>query len=167
MFTGCRWRRVWRQYLVLPYERSIGYGFPCQTPHEDIYLCMNSIVIDPWFVKLDSILSFCCRFGLCIGSLQCILCKDPTQEAQVHKCYLTIYSNFPFEKWVQCLEFLENIVIVVACDVRYYFHGSTTLWIIVTLRLRIWDLRFGTYVFWIMYAHIRINCEASCCTPHS
>lgn len=55
-------------------------------------------VIDLESGLVNSNLSFCCSLQLCIGSLQCILCKDPSQEAEVHGCYLTIYSNFPFQE---------------------------------------------------------------------
>lgn len=58
----------------------------------------NSVVIDPGSGLVNSNFSFCRRLQLCIGILQCILCKDPSQEAEVHKCYLTIYSNFPFQE---------------------------------------------------------------------
>lgn len=58
----------------------------------------NIVVIDPGSGLVNSNLSFCRRLQLCIGSSQCILCKDPSQEAEVHECYLTIHSNFPFQE---------------------------------------------------------------------
>lgn len=71
---------------MLRSERCIGYDFPCRSLHEDIFLYTNSVVIDIGFGSMDSNLSFHCRLWLCIGSLQCELCKDPTLQAKVHEC---------------------------------------------------------------------------------